>query len=61
MFMRMLTAALALAWLLTGCSVLNQKPDQAMAKNDDIGRAAVQFAQCMRDHGYPMSDPTYDD
>lgn len=53
-------AALGLG-LLAGCdSTGDGAPAAGLAKTDEIGRAAVGFAQCMRDHGYQVPDPTFD-
>jgi hypothetical protein len=50
------------AVLLGGCTAANSSTDPTgMAKTEEIGRAAVQFAQCMRDHGYQIPDPTFDE
>jgi hypothetical protein len=54
-------AVLALG-VLAGCDSNSSGGGGAagMAKTDEIGKAAVEFARCMRDHGYPVSDPTFD-
>jgi hypothetical protein len=60
--MTRLVHVVVLAVLLGGCSAGNANPDPTgMAKTEEVGRAAVQFAQCMRDHSYQMPDPTFDD
>jgi hypothetical protein len=52
----LLLAALCLA----GCSSGGGQAPATLAKTDEIGRAAVQYAQCLRDHGYSVADPTFD-
>lgn len=46
---------------LAGCTSGAGGAAPGLAKTDEIGRAAVQFAQCMRDNGYPVPDPTFDE
>jgi hypothetical protein len=59
--MRTFIGALLGAVLLAGCSPGAAEPDASgLAKTEQIGQAAVHFAQCMRDRGYPVPDPTYD-
>src|SRR5256885_17094906 len=41
---------------LAGCSSGGGQAPATLAKTDEIGRAAVQSAQCMRDHGYSAAD-----
>ena len=57
----MIGAAVLALGLLAGCDSSEGGGEAAgLAKTDEIGRAAVQFAQCMRDHGYPVPDPSFD-
>jgi hypothetical protein len=60
---RVLLAGLAATMLLAGCAQGQAQPDGVgLAKTEEIGRTAVQYAQCMRDNGYPqVPDPTFDD
>ena len=54
----------ALGVLLAGCSSpgrQQQAQPSGLARTEDIGRAAVQAARCMRDHGYAVPDPTFND
>jgi hypothetical protein len=57
--MKMTSLVLLTVLWLAGCASGGQAP-ASLAKTDEIGRAAVQFAQCMRDHGYSVADPTFD-
>src|SRR5690348_4255695 len=59
--MKTTSLVLLVALCLAGCSSGGggQAP-AGLAKTDEIGRAAVQFAQCMRDRGYSVADPTFD-
>lgn len=60
--MTRLLSVLVLAVVLGGCTASNTNSDPAgMAKTEEIGRAAVQFSQCMREHGHPLPDPTFND
>jgi hypothetical protein len=52
--MRRLIVLLAL--LLAGCST--PTADQG---GDDVAKAAMDFVKCMRDKGFEMPDPTFDD
>ena len=60
----MIGIAVLLLWALAGCDSSGSNAGggaaAGMAKTDQIGQAAVQFAHCMRDHGYPVADPTFD-
>ena len=56
----MIGMALLLGFL-AGCSSGEGGGAPGLAKTEEIGRAAVQFAQCMRDHGYPVPDPGFDE
>lgn len=50
------------AVLLGGCTAANSSTaPSGMAKTEEIGRAAVQFTRCMRDHGYQIPDPTFNE
>jgi hypothetical protein len=52
----------ALLALAAGCTSDDAPPEAAgLARSEELGRAAVGFAQCMRDNGYQVPDPTYDD
>lgn len=56
----MIGIVLALGFL-AGCSSGDGGDPPNLAKTEEIGRAAVQFAQCMRAHGYQVADPTFDE
>jgi hypothetical protein len=59
----MIGIALLALGVLAGCDSNSDGPGggaAGLAKTDQIGQAAVQFAQCMRDHGYQVPDPTFD-
>ncbi len=47
--------------LLAGCSAQTPSPSAGLAKTEEIGQAAVRFSQCMREHGYQVPDPSFDD
>lgn len=52
----------ALALLVAGCAPSQAPPEAAsLAKTEEIGRAAVQYAQCLRDNGYQVPDPTFNE
>lgn len=46
--------------MLAGCDSSAGGGAAGLAKTDQIGQAAVQFAQCMRDRGYQVPDPAFD-
>jgi hypothetical protein len=67
---RRLTAIIGLiaaGTLLAGCGgggsgTADSGSDPAgMAKTEDIGAAAMDMAKCMREHGYQVPDPTFDE
>lgn len=47
--------------VLAGCDSSEGGGAAGLAKTEQIGQAAVLFAQCMREHGYPVPDPTFND
>lgn len=46
-----------LAFALAGCTA----PVADTGGGDDVAKAAMDFVRCMRDKGYDMPDPTFDD
>ena len=59
----MIGIAVLLLGALAGCDSSDDASGggpAGLAKTDQIGQAAVQFAQCMREHGYPVPDPSFD-
>jgi hypothetical protein len=57
---RMRTIILITGLLLAGCAAEPEAP-AGPAKTDEISQAAVGFSQCMRDKGYQVPDPTFDE
>ncbi len=57
MFIRLLLGVL----LLAGCTANSAPQPAGLAKTEEIGQAALGFAKCMREHGYQVPDPSFDD
>ena len=54
----MVLLAIVLAGWCTGC---DSAPDAGGSAQPDIETAAMEFSRCMRDRGYEVPDPTFDD
>src|SRR5437868_2974466 len=46
-----------LALVLAGCGT----PTADQGAGDDVAKAAMDFVKCMRDKGFELPDPTFDD